>query len=202
MAAAAKLYERLLKSPSGLVKSEALHGLVSSYAYTDPAKAEQYEKQLPPLPGLSGLNVEALEKVAPWSLNTKRNRGAEDGAEKKAGEDKLEKNKPKKKRKRKPLYPKGFDPANPGPPPDPERWLPKRERSSFRPKKKDKRNVQIRGSQGSVVREKSSDLSGAAASNGPNADSGKATGSKMSTPAMEAVKPPSQSHKGKKKGRH
>jgi hypothetical protein len=36
------------------------------------------------------------------------------------------------RRKRKPRYPKGFDPANPGPPPDPERWLPKKERSTYR----------------------------------------------------------------------
>ena len=30
-----------------------------------------------------------------------------------------------KKRNRKIKYPKGFDPVNPGPEPDPERWLPK-----------------------------------------------------------------------------
>ena len=35
--------------------------------------------------------------------------------------------------RRKIRYPKGFDPENPGPPPDPERWLPKRERSEFKP---------------------------------------------------------------------
>jgi SRP72 RNA-binding domain len=58
-----------------------------------------------------------------------------------------------KKRKRKPKYPKGFNPANPGPPPDPERWLPKRERSTYRPKRKDKR-AQIRGAQGAVSRDK------------------------------------------------
>jgi len=61
-----------------------------------------------------------------------------------------------KKRKRKPKYPKGFDPANPGPPPDPERWLPKRERSSYRPKRKDKRAAQVRGSQGAVAKEAAS----------------------------------------------
>ena len=30
-----------------------------------------------------------------------------------------------KKKRKKLKYPKGYDPANPGPPPDPERWLPK-----------------------------------------------------------------------------
>lgn len=33
-----------------------------------------------------------------------------------------------RKRKRKPRYPKGFDPSKPSIPPDPERWLPKHER--------------------------------------------------------------------------
>lgn len=41
----------------------------------------------------------------------------------------------KKRRKRKPQYPKGFDPANPGAPPDPERWLAKWQRSDFKKKK-------------------------------------------------------------------
>lgn len=41
----------------------------------------------------------------------------------------------KKKRKRKSRLPKGLDPANPGPPPDPERWLPKWQRSDFKRKR-------------------------------------------------------------------
>lgn len=36
------------------------------------------------------------------------------------------------KRKRKIKYPKGFDPENPGPTPDPERWLPKWQRSRYK----------------------------------------------------------------------
>ncbi|PIN17702.1 hypothetical protein CDL12_09633 [Handroanthus impetiginosus] len=55
-------------------------------------------------------------------------------------------------------YPKGFDPANAGPPPDPERWVLKRETSSFRPKRKDKRAAQIKGSQGAVVKEADSNV--------------------------------------------
>ena len=45
----------------------------------------------------------------------------------------------KKRRKRKRL-PKDFDPANPGPAPDPERWLPKWERSDYRRKNKRKKD--------------------------------------------------------------
>lgn len=199
MKAAATMFERLRKSSSALVQTEALNGLVSSTAYIDPTKAESYEKQLPPLPGLSSLNIEALERSAPSTLSVKRGRVAEEGAER-TGEEKLETVKPKKKRKRKPLYPKGFNAANPGPPPDPERWLPKRERSSFRPKKKDKRNVQIRGAQGSVVRDKLGDV-GVHSGNGSSSLPLK-SGSSNTTVATEAPKPPPASHKGKKKGRH
>lgn len=56
--------------------------------------------------------------------------------------------KKKRRRKKPPIYPKGFDPENPGPPPDPERWLPKRERSTYRQRKKDKRAGLSRGPQG------------------------------------------------------
>ena len=37
-----------------------------------------------------------------------------------------------KKRKRKTVLPKSFDPENPGPEPDPERWLPKWQRSKYK----------------------------------------------------------------------
>ena len=69
-------------------------------------------------------------------------------------EDKVAaKAKRKRPRKKKPLYPKGFDPANPGatPLPDPERWLPKRERSTYRKSKKEKRSGISRGNQGSAT---------------------------------------------------
>lgn len=37
-----------------------------------------------------------------------------------------------KKRNRKIKYPKNFNPAEPGPMPDPERWLPKWQRSKYK----------------------------------------------------------------------
>ena len=59
----------------------------------------------------------------------------------------------KRRRKKKIIWPKGFDPENPSafPPPDPERWLPKRERSTYRKSKKDKRAGISRGPQGSAT---------------------------------------------------
>lgn len=51
------------------------------------------------------------------------------------------------KRKRKPRYPKGFDPENPGPMPDPERWLPKWQRSGYKKRHQRKKDA-VKGSQG------------------------------------------------------
>lgn len=52
-----------------------------------------------------------------------------------------------KKRNRKIKYPKSYDPENPGPEPDPERWLPKWQRSKFKKMAK-KRGIQLKGAQG------------------------------------------------------
>ncbi|CAN4075889.1 unnamed protein product [Withania somnifera] len=145
---AARLYEQLVKSHGSI---EALVGLIQTAAHGDIEKAEAYEKQLKPLPGLKAIDVDSLEKTSGAKHAEKGpNAGSTETYEAKS------KDKAKKKRKRKPKYPKGFDPANPGPPPDPERWLPKRERSSYRPKRKDKRAAQIRGSQGAVAKEAAS----------------------------------------------
>jgi hypothetical protein len=66
------------------------------------------------------LNVETLERVA----STKHGRVGEDRIEAtKIGNGKLDKVRPTRKWKRKPLYPKRFDLANLGPPPDPKRDL-------------------------------------------------------------------------------
>merc|ERR1712185_7322 len=69
------------------------------------------------------------------------------------GEDQKEEKaaKAKKKRKRKIRYPKNFDPENPGPPPDPERWLPKRERSEFKKRMRKRDKALQRGPQGTMV---------------------------------------------------
>ncbi|KAL3354185.1 hypothetical protein AABB24_018704 [Solanum stoloniferum] len=145
---AARLYEQLVKSHGSI---EALVGLIQTAAHGDIEKAEAYEKQLKPLPGLKAIDVDSLEKTSGAKHAEKGpNAGVTETYEAKS------KDKAKKKRKRKPKYPKGFDPANPGPPPDPERWLPKRERSSYRPKRKDKRAAQVRGSQGAVAKEAAS----------------------------------------------
>ena len=51
------------------------------------------------------------------------------------------------KRKRKPKLPKNFDAENPGPMPDPERWLPKWQQSRYKKYAK-KRGIYLKGAQG------------------------------------------------------
>ncbi|KAI3449946.1 hypothetical protein Pfo_006611 [Paulownia fortunei] len=177
---AARLYEELVKGHRSI---EALVGLIRTAAHTDVEKAESYEKQLKPLPGLKGIDVESLEKTSGAKhVENGPSVGIPEAYEPKSKE------KTKKKRKRKPKYPKGFDPANPGPPPDPERWLPKRERSSYRPKRKDKRAAQIRGSQGAVVKE----AAGSVNSKSNQMANSKGTSQNAST---EQPKPSSKSRK-------
>ena len=175
------MYEELVKSHGSI---EALAGLVVTSARTNVEKAEQYEKKLKPLPGLKGVNVESLEK-------TSGARHVEGPQDMKVDVPEEVKKQKAKKRKRKPRYPKGFDPANPGPPPDPERWLPRRERSSYRPKRKDKR-AQVRGAQGAVTRET------AAAS---VSSKGSQNTSSSKTPAANTDQPKASNKSRKKKSR-
>ncbi|OVA20478.1 Signal recognition particle [Macleaya cordata] len=145
-----------------------------------------------------GVDVDALEKTS--GAKHVENGGNLRNIE--VYEEPKGKAKSKKKRKRKPKYPKGFDPANPGPPPDPERWLPKRERSSYRPKRKDKR-AQVRGSQGAVVREKQEASNAASSSTNTNTSKPKPnqpTTTTTSKPSSEQSKP-SSSKSSKKKSR-
>lgn len=187
---ASRLYEELVKKHGSI---EALVGLVTTAAHVNVDKAEAYEKQLKPLPGLKKMDVDSLEKTS----GAKPVEGASNIGV--TPQEEIKKEKPKRKRKRKPRYPKGFDPANPGPPPDPERWLPKRERSSYRPKRKDKRAAQVRGSQGAVVREKHDSAS--TSSSISNSTSGQATSSKGASQNAAPQQSKGSSKSSRKKSR-
>uniref|UniRef100_A0A7N1A7R8 Signal recognition particle subunit SRP72 n=1 Tax=Kalanchoe fedtschenkoi TaxID=63787 RepID=A0A7N1A7R8_KALFE len=186
---ASRIFEELVKSHGSV---EAMVGLVTTAAHVNVDKAESYAKKLKPLPGLKSVDVDSLEKTS----------GAKHVEIRipEATEESKAKDKNKKKRKRKPRYPKGFDPANPGPPPDPERWLPKRERSTYRPKRKDKRAAQVRGSQGAVSRDKQEQVSTSSTSNNMTAKSNQApTTSKSSAQAPPVAQPKTSSSKSSKK---
>ncbi|KAI3787106.1 hypothetical protein L1987_41320 [Smallanthus sonchifolius] len=169
---------------------EALVGLIQTAAYTDVEKAETYEKQLKPLPGLTSVDVNALEKTSGAKHVESGPYLGHNNIE--AKDTKIIKEKAKKKRKIKPRCPKGFDPANPGPPPDPERWLPKRERSSYRPRRKDKRAAQIRGSQGAVAKEAVNSISG-------NMQSSQPSNARGPSSSAAAVQPKAASSKSSRK---
>ncbi|KMS94564.1 hypothetical protein BVRB_020140 [Beta vulgaris subsp. vulgaris] len=93
--------------------------------------------RLPPAPSLSAEQITAYEHAAVTTSkhSKKKSEAVSDSAVTKT-----------KKKKKKIRYPKGFDPANPGPPPDPERWLPRHERTKGR-----RRNqVSMKGPQGAL----------------------------------------------------
>ena len=128
------------------------------------------------------VDVDALESQAGNMLLKKRQVNEEDmdGGHPSTAEKKEK----KKKRKRKIRYPKDFNPDNPGPLPDPERWLPKWQRAEnrkLRKKKKDKDAT--RGSQGAGKVDMSLDR----------------TAPSVSTSTIKATSASAQSNKKKKK---
>jgi signal recognition particle subunit SRP72 len=117
---------------------------------------------------LSSLDADALEETLPASVAARAAEMASRmGRRRLSGVRVAEAAEAKKNRRRRKAatYPKNFDPADPGPAPDPERWLPLRERSSYKGKRK--KHVNVRGAQGSsnvvAVEEKKKEGSSAAA---------------------------------------
>merc|ERR1712137_818633 len=113
---------------------EALCGIVQALASTDVDRAEEFVQRLQ-LPSLDDFDPEELEKAAipKVVISTKKIAAGEDST--------TENNLKKKKKKRKPRYPKGFDP---------ERWLPKRERTAYKEKIRKKSKHSNRGPQGAM----------------------------------------------------
>ncbi|KDR23740.1 signal recognition particle subunit SRP72 [Zootermopsis nevadensis] len=146
---AAKSLEELLRiNPSD---KKTLAQLVVAYSQFDPSKAQTLSKQLPQLDFTQSTDVDALE-TSNWMMGTKvikrtvakvePSPGSKPGT---PGNELIQK---KAKRKRKGKLPKNYD-SNVTP--DPERWLPKHERTGYR-KKKDRRNKDIgKGTQGAAT---------------------------------------------------
>lgn len=144
--AASSLEELLKSNPSD---EKVLAQLVIAYAKYDAKKAQEASKRLPALDSLtSSVEIDALEATN-WMMSTK--------AAKKTGATRADQSpstpgsepqrlKKRAHRKRKPRLPKNY---NAEVAPDPERWLPKYERSNYRRTKRDRRNKDvIKGSQG------------------------------------------------------
>lgn len=147
----------------------ATAGLIASFATSDFAKVEPYLSTLSPVGKLTaGVDVSALldagvatlPVVAPQQSQGKKRAREDDGE---SGEQKQQQQQAAKKQRRKRKLPKDYDPAKK---PDPERWLPLRDRSSYRPKgRKGKQRAQA-ATQGGYVKgdEETLELAGGAGS--------------------------------------
>lgn len=129
-----------------------LAGYIASHASHPPSELATSLKKLTPVSTLvSHIDVSALEAAGiPQSSNALAI--AQHGSRKRKATDAAT-TPSKPKRMRKSRLPKGYDPEKPGKA-DPERWLPMRDRSSYRPKgkKKGRRGGDER-TQGGVVAE-------------------------------------------------
>jgi len=149
-ATAAQSLEELQKLEPGL---STLAQLVLAYARFDLAKALVVSKKLPPF-SAGSVDVDTLESGS-WAMGAKQfKKTPRPGGEKtpKTGTDDTMLVNKKKKQKKKKRLPKNY---NPNVDPDPERWLPKRERTGlkympgYRKPRKDKRKGEkFTGAQG------------------------------------------------------
>ncbi|NXU79210.1 SRP72 protein, partial [Oreotrochilus melanogaster] len=121
--------------------------LISAYSLVDPEKAKVLSKHLPSSDAMSlKVDVDALENShGATYVRKKAGKLTGDNQQKEPGQGEVKKKKKKKKGK----LPKNYDPKVT---PDPERWLPMRERSYYRGRKKGKKKDQVgKGTQGSTT---------------------------------------------------
>ncbi|KAF1991075.1 signal recognition particle protein [Aulographum hederae CBS 113979] len=144
--AAGEIFEDLLSKNSS--DRSAVAGVVAAYATSmqDKLKKEHIDS-LTPVPRLiAGIDVDALEEAGVASLpSTTSSSSKKRPAEK-------EKEKPRKKKKMQPKrMPKNYEE---GKKMDPERWIPMRDRSYWRPKKKKGKGRDAGATQGGMEDEK------------------------------------------------
>jgi len=146
---AAKVFQLYLEKVDGS-DVEALCGLVQVLATTDVERAAEYAQRLR-VPSYDHLDPEELEaSVIPKIGQPKKRNEKEEGDQVDADKAEGKEERAPKKKTRKIRYPKNFDPENPGQPPDPERWLPKRERAEFKKRMRKRDKNLARGPQGSM----------------------------------------------------
>ncbi|KAJ5627231.1 hypothetical protein N7528_004658 [Penicillium herquei] len=149
LATAGDLFKSLYQKDSS--DRIAIAGYVASQATLDYSQVESQLDHLPAISDLvSGVDISALESagIAPSASSSAAAAAAFAGARKRSAADKEDRS---TKRVRKSRLPKDFDPAKK---PDPERWLPLRDRSSYRPKGKKGKQRAADRTQGGPVSEK------------------------------------------------
>lgn len=144
LAAAGDAFSYLVSAQPG--DKTATAGLVASLATHDFAKVQPHLDSLPAVEkAIDGVDIDALIDTGVATLTT-----IPQPASKKRSLDESGASKQPAAKKRKRKLPKSYDPNKK---PDPERWLPLRDRSTYRPKgKKGKKRAQ-EATQGGVVRE-------------------------------------------------
>lgn len=162
LAAAGDAFSHLVAMQPGDRTAKA--GLVASFATSDFAKVRASLDILPSVEELTrGVDVDALIEAGvavlpPPAVPTQGKKRTLDQAE--TEKDRQQQPAAKKRRKRK--LPKSYDPNKQ---PDPERWLPLRDRSSYRPKGKKGKKRAAEATQGGIVREEETlELAGGAGS--------------------------------------
>ncbi|XP_078532638.1 signal recognition particle subunit SRP72 isoform X2 [Lissotriton helveticus] len=121
--------------------------LISAYSLVDPDRAKVLSKHLPSSDSMSlKVDVDALENShGATFIRKKAGKIAGENIQNEQGQGDMKKKKKKKKGK----LPKNYDPKVS---PDPERWLPMRERSYYRGRKKGKKKEQVgKGTQGAMA---------------------------------------------------
>ena len=149
LATAGELFKNLYQNDNS--DRFAIAGYVASQAPLDYSKIEAQVDTLPSIEDLiSDIDVSVLEKsgITPSSSSTAAAAAAIAGARKRPSDGKTER---VTKRVRKSRLPKDYDPNKA---PDPERWLPLRDRSSYRPKGRKGKQRAAERMQGGVVSEK------------------------------------------------
>ncbi|CAH8559373.1 unnamed protein product [Dicrocoelium dendriticum] len=175
---AARLFERQLdrldassshadEKQRSVAKQGIIARLVSAYAQFDPPKAELACRTLKFSNQLTEADVDSLETVFLYGAKTLKRHGRTAGEHGTTGETKsipadkqhaptsdvteavqlAQTKNTRRKKKRRVRLPKNYQP---GVIPDPDRWLPRRERANYRGKRRDKRYQPSRGPQGQV----------------------------------------------------
>lgn len=143
--AASSLEELLKANPKDM---KILAQLVIAYSSFNQKKAHEASKRLPLLDSLTNATeIDNLESTN-WMMSTKaakKTASKGDQSPGTPGSELTQKQKKKSHRRRKGKLPKNADPDGV---PDPERWLPKYERSGYRRKRDRRAKDVIKGSQG------------------------------------------------------
>jgi len=146
--AAAKMLEEIHQAePDNLA---VVAELINAYSKFDPEKAAVVSSRLPTLEELTAdLDLEDIESWAKQSTYKKVVKRVEEAKTEVKIADEAAPRKTKSKKKKKPRYPKNYDPENPSKTAvDPFRWMPLRDRPYYKGKRRDNRAKIGVGNQG------------------------------------------------------